>query len=111
MTDNARDPGRIDLRAIDTPADPLQSGRVIAAVLARMAAEDDATDVLGSVVVYSRPLLAAAAVLLMIAAGTLFLTRGRTQTDQRANMLAAWAQSSHVPTNGELLATFQGYDR
>jgi hypothetical protein len=26
-------------------------------------------------------------------------------------VLATWAESSHVPTNAELLATFQGYTR
>jgi hypothetical protein len=112
MTDRSRDPGRIDLRAIDEAADPQQADRVIAAAMSRVAAQREAPgDVLASLVVYWRPLLAVAAVLLLAATGTLVLTRGRTQTDQPVSVVASWAESSHVPTNGELLAAFQGYGR
>ncbi len=112
MTEHSREPGRIDLRAIDTPADPFQADRVIAAAMSRMAADGESRgDVLGSIAIYSRPLLAAAAALLVIATGTLITTQGPSQTEQAANVLATWTESSHVPTNGELLAAFQGYDR
>jgi len=112
MTNRSREPGRIDLRAIDAPADPLQAQQVIAAAMSRMAADRESNgDVLTSIVIYARPLLAAAAALLLIATGTLIITQGRAQADQPASVLATWAESSHVPTNGELLAAFQGYDR
>lgn len=112
MTDGSREPGRIDLRAIDALPDALQARRVIAAVMSRMAADGESKgDVLTSVLSYARPLLAAAAALLLIATATLILTQGRTQDNQPASVLATWAESSHVPTNGELLAAFEGYDR
>jgi hypothetical protein len=112
MTDSSLERGRIDLRPIDEPADPLQAERVIAAAMSRMAANGESSgDVLASIGVYARPLLATAAALLLIATGTLIVTQSRIATDQSASVLASWAETSHVPTNGELLAAFQGYNR
>jgi hypothetical protein len=111
MTEHSREPGRIDLRAIDSPADPFQAERVIAGAMSRIAGGESNTGVLGSIVIYSRPLLAIAAALLLIATGTLITKPRPAQTDQATNVLANWTESSHVPTNGELLAAFQGYER
>lgn len=112
MTDSSSKPGRIDLRVIDDPADPLQAERVIAAAMSRMSVTRESNgDVLATIVAYSRPLLAAAAAILLIAAGTLAVTQRRMQDDQPESVLATWAEASHVPSNGELLATFQGYTR
>jgi hypothetical protein len=112
MTEISRDPGRIDLRPIDEPADPVQAERVIAAAMSRVAAHRNSRgDVLTTIVIYARPLLAAAAALVVIATGTLMVTQRPTQEDQPVSVLASWAESNHVPTNGELLAVFQGYDR
>jgi hypothetical protein len=112
MTDSSREPGRIDLRAIDEPADPRQAERVIAAVMSGMAANSESSgDVLAGIGVYARPLLATAAALVLIAAGTLIATESRTPSDRGESVLASWAETSHVPTNGELLAAFQGYNR
>ena len=112
MTERSREPGRIDLRAIDHPADPLQAERVIRAAMSRLASERDAgDDVLATITTYARPLLAVAAALLLAAAGTLIVTQRQTESVEPASVLASWAESSHVPTNGELLAVFQGYER
>ena len=112
MTDISREPGRIDLRAIDEPADPARAERVIAAAMARAAANrDSGSDVFATIAVYARPLLAAAAALVVIATGTLMVTQRPAQDVQPAGVLASWAETNHVPTNGELLALFQGYDR
>lgn len=112
MTDPSRAPGRIDLRAIDDTALPVDGERVIRAALSRMAAIATSNgDVLTSLLIYSRPMLAAAAALVLIALGTLMFTPRPAQVDQPVNVLAAWAERSHVPTNGELLAAFQGYGR
>jgi len=112
MTDISREPGRIDLRAIDEPADPARAERVIAAAVSRIAADRNPRgDVLATIAIYARPLLAAAAALVVIATGTLIVTQRPTQQDQASSVLASWAESNHVPTNGELLAVFQGYDR
>lgn len=112
MTDQTRDPGRIDLRAIDEPADPNQAERVIAAVRSRKRVPmSETADVLAGVAAWSRPILAAAAALLLAATATLLRTRERAQDDQPVSVVASWAESSYVPTNGELLAAFQGYGR
>lgn len=111
MTDRSTQPGRIDLRAIDEPADPLQAERVVGAAMARMAARGPAhSDVFASIGAYSRLMLAAAAVLCAIATSTVILTSRRAAAQPLA-LLASWAESQHVPTNGELLVTFQGYGR
>jgi hypothetical protein len=112
MTETSPEPGRIDLRAIDEPADPARAERVIAAAMSRNAADRNrGADALGAILIYTRPLLAAAAALVVIATGTLIVTQRPAQEVQPAGVLASWAESNHVPTNGELLAVFQGYDR
>ena len=113
MTEIPREPGRIDLRAIDGPADPARAERVIAAAMSRFAADRNSPkgDVLATITIYARPLLAVAAALVVVATGTLITTPRPTQQDQPASVLENWAESNHVPTNGELLAVFQGYDR
>ena len=112
MTDISREPGRINLRAVDEPADPARAGRVIAAAMSRIAADRTSrVDVLTTLVIYARPLVAAAAAFVIIATGTLMVTQSPAHEDQPASVLASWAESNHVPTNGELVAVFQGYDR
>lgn len=112
MTESSHEPRRIDLRAIDHPPDPLQAERVISGAMARFAAErDSGDDVLATIVIYTRPLLAVAAALVLAATGTLISTQRQTEPLEPGSVLASWAESSHVPTNGELLAVFQGYDR
>ena len=58
-----------------------------------------------------RPSLAAAAILAAIAVSTLVRERRRVAPDVSSvdGQIIEWAQREHVPTNGELLATFQGY--
>ncbi len=112
MTDISREPGRIDLRVIDEPADPARGDRVIAAAMSRVAENRKSrSDVFGTIAVYARPLLAAAAALVVIATGTMMVTQRPAQDVQPAGVLASWAELNHVPTNGELLAVFQGYNR
>lgn len=112
MTDRSLEPGRVDLRAIDEPADSARADRVIAAAIARVTAGADAPgDVFAGIEAYARPLVAIAAALLLAATGTLLLTRGGAEADTATNVVADWALSAHVPTNGELLAAFQGYGR
>jgi len=113
MIDPPIEPGRVDLRAINEPEDSLQPDRVIAAVLARSWGGPNQLrlDALESLSGYPRPLLAAAALLLIVATSTV-IALGRPETSsQPATVLADWAQSQHVPTNGELLVAFQGYGR
>src|SRR5687768_13477785 len=113
MTDRSPEPGRIDLRAFEEPADPLQAERVVSAAMARMsvARTEPRHDVISSLSDYSRPMLAAAAVLLAVVTATMIFTGRRAPDLQPAIVLATWAEAQHVPTNGELLAAFQGYGR
>jgi len=112
MTDISREPGRIDLRAIDELADPARAERVIVAAMAHVAANRNSrSDVFASIAICARPLLAAAAALVVIATGTLMVTQRPAQDVQPVGVVVSWAESNHVPTNGELLAVFQGYDR
>jgi hypothetical protein len=103
MTEDRREPGRIDLRDLDGPADPRQADRVIGAALARarLGASDGWPD--------GRMAWAAAALLLLTAGLVLFVPR-RTPEEHTA-LITRWTLSSHVPTNGELLAAFGGYPR
>jgi len=103
MIDDSTEPGRIDLRALDEPADQAQADRVIRAALARAAAGRGRPP-------RAAPLFATAAVLLL-AAGLLLFAPRRASYDEAAGLVAAWTVSSHVPTNAELLAAFGGYGR
>lgn len=106
-------PGRIDLRAIEH-ADSAQADRVIAAALARIAAspgQQPRDVVVDWVERFTRPALIAAAMLAAVAIGTLALTDRRSDPAPQVAALATWVESQHVPTNGELLLTFQGYGR
>lgn len=110
MIEDSSEPGRIDLRALDEPADPTQAARVISAALARVAIGASATTAEpGGQVRRATPLLAAAATVLLLAAGLLLFMPRRGSQDETATLIAHWSASGHVPTNGELLAAFRGY--
>jgi len=96
MTDYSRPPGRIDLRVLDEALDPSQADRVIHAALRRRAG-------------HATPWLAAAAVLLLIGAGALLTAPRRAAPNEAAGLIRDWTVARHVPTNGELLAAFRGY--
>lgn len=108
MTEDSREPGRIDLRAFDEPADPVRAERVIGAALARASyagrVGGAASDRPGRRVA---ALFGAAALLLLAAGLLLFATRRPVAS--ASGLVAAWTLSSHVPTNAELLAAFGGY--
>lgn len=97
-------PGRMDLRVLDEPRDPDQAGRVIRTALARAGLE---WRVLPWLARRFRPLAATAAALLLAGLGFL----GWAPRDRGADVPASWIAEQRVPTNGELLAAFQGYRR
>jgi hypothetical protein len=113
MIDHSKEPGRIDLRAIEEASRPPDADRVISGALARSAEflGKPQPHVFAALEAYSRPLFAAAAILLMIATGSLAITSGRSGDVEPETVLAEWAQANHVPTNAELLVAFQGYGR
>lgn len=118
-TGDASQPGRVDFRAL---VDDPQFGNVDRVMAAVMAAARDRhglsvteasqvrLHVLGALAAHARPLAAAAAILIALSLAALRLP-GTSPSPPPQQALATWVQSNHVPTNGELLTTFQGYGR
>ena len=95
---------RIDLRALEP--DRAQAERVIRAALARV---DLTPRVLSWLAALARPILAAAAVLLLVAFGLLRSAPRRVAPVEPTAALAGWVAEGHVPTNGEILTAYRGY--
>lgn len=108
MTDPHAPDGRLDLRALDAEHDPARADAVIGAVMSRIEATGQPRDDLASLRRYQRVLLAAAAVLAAIATTAVVAAPRRSQAAP-TDVIASWTESQHVPTNGELLAAYQGY--
>ena len=114
MTDNQR--GRVDLRAIadGDAARAERMERTISVALTRIAAlpapRYTTADVLAR---RGGPLGLAAAIVAAVAIGIVLTKRSDAAavvtTTEPVAAVAAWADALHVPTNGELLATFHGY--
>ena len=109
---NDRDDERIDFTALYGP-DPLQEESVVRGAMLRIRAVPAPEPLLAALAAWWRPGLAAA--VLMFALGMfLALQRsspGESGTELVEGRLIDWALAGHVPSNGELLATFQGYSR
>jgi hypothetical protein len=111
MTDErARSGGeRVDLRALDAAADDTRRDALIRMVLNRIEETSrDVADDLARLRRARRRLLAPAALLAGVAAAVVFAVPRRPPVPLPDPILI-WAQSTHLPTNGELLAAFQGY--
>ena len=115
MTNDGKNPGRIDLRPLADDARFGNFDRVIGAVhewreRRRPDHEGAGSIVFASLVLHARP-LAAAAALLIVLSGVALAYSSRLPAAAPQQTLATWVQSNHVPTNGELLSTFEGYGR
>src|SRR5262245_30916062 len=99
------EPRRIDLRALDD-SDPEQAARVVRAALARAKLGGGALLYLAA---RARPILAAAALVFLAAYLLLRLAPLQAAPEEPAQALAEWVAAGHVPSNGEIVATFQGY--
>jgi alpha-D-ribose 1-methylphosphonate 5-phosphate C-P lyase len=109
IDDRTPNEGRLDLRVLDAGADDARREALIRAVANRLAdVPRAAADELTRLLRVRRRLLAVAAVLAGVAAATV-LANPRRSPAVPADPISTWAQTSHVPTNGELLAVFQGY--
>jgi hypothetical protein len=117
MTDSRNQPeqGRVDLRALE-PSDA-QADRVIGAVMGALPprlqgaspSRPDALEIVGR---YLPPRWIVAAALLLIASSVAVVARpGPAESTSIDSTVAMWASQEHVPTNAELLSTFQGYQR
>jgi hypothetical protein len=96
--------GRLDLRALSLPGDESAEAS-IATVMSRVAAAQSIVPLER----FRRFMLAAAVILVAVALGTLRFTDGNRLAADGRDLLATWVESGHVPTNGELLAAYQGY--
>lgn len=100
------DDARIDLSAIA----PLEAGledRVVNAAMLRVrAAPRGAMDDLARL---WRPGLAAAAVFTGLAIGSLLIRNTAVATESPETDVMQWVATEHVPSNGELLVAFSGY--
>jgi hypothetical protein len=104
MTDKPE--GRLDLRTLDAADNPGRTDAVVRHVISRIeTSRAQRADEL-RLVRYQRRMLAAAAVLAAVATAAVVRSRGSAES---ADIIVDWATSSHVPTNGELLAAFHGY--
>jgi len=101
---------RLDLRALDAALDDERTEAVVAAVMSRIASEmHGTTDDITRLLQARRRMMFVAAALAGLAAVAMFAFPQRPGASSGADPISAWSQSSHVPTNGELLAVFQGY--
>jgi hypothetical protein len=109
MTES-RDPGggRLDLRALDAAADPGRTDAIVGAVLTSIASGSPRDDDIPRLLRAQRRMLAVAAVLAALATAAVVSAPRRSEVGA-SDVIASWAESSHVPTNGELLAAYQGY--
>src|SRR5215210_1925983 len=105
---------RLDLSAL--APDAADSERVIGVVLASLASRPQRTvapahDVLAIVGRHLPRTWIAAAAAVAIIGSTVVVSRTQARAEPVTSTLAAWAAQQHVPTNGELLVAFQGYQR
>ena len=107
------DRGPVDLGTLGPTR--AQTDRVIAAVMARLpdrpqaAARQDFLELLGLAL---PPKWIAAAVILAFAGTAVAVTRSQSLDEASVQAtVATWAAQRHVPSNAELLAAFQGYQR
>ena len=95
---------RIDLRALEP--DRVQAERVVQAAIARASL---GIRVIPWLAGRARPILAAAAVLLLVAYGLLRNAPRQPGPVAPTAALAGWVAAGHVPTNGEILTAYRGY--
>lgn len=102
MTDDRR----LDLRILDAGDEPGSTGVLVRAVMdeIRRRPRDDHGRELHR---YRIAVAVAAAVFATIALATMRARPG--DSSAAADIIVEWALDGHVPTNGELLATYQGY--
>ncbi|MDQ2889723.1 MAG: hypothetical protein M3R65_04085 [Gemmatimonadota bacterium] len=114
-TNSAKGRGRVDFRAISDDPDFANVDRVMAAVFTKTSARFGSSEpfrrgIFGVIVGHAGALAAAAAILITASLTTLAVLP-RKPAPAPGQTLAKWVQSNHVPTNGELLSTFEGYGR
>jgi hypothetical protein len=111
MSDPRNERERLDLRPL-APTDA-QADRLIGGVMARLSTRPQLSATRGNVLElvgqYVPPVWIAAAAALLIAVSLAVSARTR-QGETAMDRVVTWATRQHVPTNAELLMTFQGYE-
>jgi hypothetical protein len=107
------DKDRLDLSAL--APDAAETERIVGGIVARLASRPQSTalpanDVLTIVGRSLPPAWIAAAAALAIAGSAAVVSRDSGEPAS-VDVVAMWAEQQHVPTNGELLLAFQGYQR
>ena len=104
-------PGRADLSALDGSRDFTDvTDRVVSPALTRFIAMRRG-GFASTLREFAVPMLAAAVVVMAVGLGALVMVTDAPRPGDPAVLLAQWIEAEHVPTNGELLFTFQGYGR
>jgi hypothetical protein len=102
--------GRLDLRSLDAAADHRRSDAVIRAVMSSITRGAISLEIVPTLGRLHRGMAAAAVLFALMAAITVLFERGGDRAaGDGMELLERWAQSSHVPSNGELLTVYQGY--
>ena len=113
MTERSSDESdemRLDLRALDAIPATVRIDAIVTEVMARIeAGRAMRSDMVARLLRVRRWTAAAAAALAVITTATVVSSPRRSSDSADAEMIARWADERHVPTNGELLATYQGY--
>lgn len=111
MTEHQDSSGRVDLRAL--APDQAEQERLVEAIMGRLAGRaqlppERPEAVLEAVAFLpSRWVATAAAAIFLLSVAVVLLTRNPPPSPEE--VIAAWADRQHVPTNGELLTAFLGY--
>ncbi|HEY0529683.1 MAG TPA: hypothetical protein VGD02_12720 [Gemmatimonadaceae bacterium] len=112
MTEDSKS-GRIDLRVLELSGRAGTEDAIIANAIAGSArmrgvpAADAAVDLKR----YLRPALLAAGILIVIAAGAVRTIDNSPRVTSPVSTIAEWTETHYVPSDGELLAAFQGYGK
>lgn len=114
MTDPHTEPGRIDFGMLTDDPEFARVDRVMARVHAqRQAGQPRSADgsPLHMLEAYARPIAMAAAILIAVSLASVAIPVHAAAPVTPQQTLASWVSGNHVPTNGELLRTFEGYSR
>ena len=114
MTDPHTEPGRIDFGMLTDDPEFASVDRVMARVHAQRQAGQPRSangQALYTLEAYARPIAMAAAILIAVSLASMAVPVHAADPVTPQQALASWVSSKHVPTNGELLRTFEGYSR
>ena len=113
MADRDTDPGRIDFAVLREDPEFSNVEHVMARVRVRRAGQASSAQAtaLHTLEAYARPIAMAAAILIAVSLASVAIPVYFEAAVTPQQTLTSWVSANHVPTNGELLRTFEGYSR